>query len=183
MESQVAAEMVDVVAELWASLTSTEIPALARAQHGKPVLVLGDERRADLTVSIAHDSSSVGVAFSFRRSIGLDIESRERVIPPAVELLLTPISAPSPRFLTPVEAWTVYEALAKADGRGLGLGISGLSIAGTAAGGNVWAVADGSTYAVHTTTLDTGSTVSVAVQGAGPVSVRLVVPGSGMGAV
>jgi len=93
VESLVSAEMVAVATEMWASLTSTDIPSLARAQHGKPVLVPGDERRADLTVSIAHDSSSVGVAFSFRRSIGLDVESCERVIPSTAQLLLTSASS------------------------------------------------------------------------------------------
>lgn len=86
--------------------------------------------------------------------MGIDVEPCSRSVSSAVIELLVPLAEHDP-----LTAWTAYEAIAKADGRGIGLPIGHLThIPGSAR----WRVPGGEEYAVVHRELMTGSLLAVA---------------------
>jgi phosphopantetheinyl transferase len=124
-------------------------------QRGRPYSTNGRPQ-----VSAAHDPLTVAVAFAISQPVGIDVESRSRRLSPGVVDFLTPVGEPDP-----LAGWTAYEAIAKANGRGLALPVDHLArVRGTPR----WRVDDVEEYAVTHRKLATGSLMAVAWQNETP---------------
>lgn len=123
--------------------------ALRRDRHGRPRSSTGEPH-----LSVAHDDLTVAVAFAARSPVGIDIEPRSRHIPAPVADLLEPV-----RESDALAAWTTYEAIAKADGRGIGIPITHLARISTS---KRWRVREGDDYVVTHRELGSGSLLAVA---------------------
>ncbi|MGO2092077.1 MAG: 4'-phosphopantetheinyl transferase family protein [Microbacterium gubbeenense] len=122
---------------------------MRRDGRGRPYSTSGRPR-----VSVSHDDLTVAVAFSAEHPVGIDVEPCSRSVSPAVIELLAPLAERDA-----LTAWTAYEAIAKADGRGIGLPIGHLThIPGSAR----WRVTGGEEYAVVHRELMTDSLLAVA---------------------
>lgn len=102
-------------------------------QAGKPRLA-GASRTSDLRFNLSHCRSLVAVAVSTGREVGIDVEPVARPVPSAMDLAtryftaresagLAAIADPGARQRRFLSLWTAKEALIKATGRGLALGL------------------------------------------------------------
>ncbi len=123
--------------------------ALRRDKHGRPCSSTGEPH-----LSIAHDDLTVAVAFAAHNPVGIDIEPRSRHVPAAVVDLLEPVGERDA-----LAAWTTYEAIAKADGRGIGLPVAHLARISTS---KRWRLREGDEYVVTHRELGSGSLLAVA---------------------
>lgn len=123
--------------------------ALQRDEHGRPYSSTGQPH-----LSVAHDDLTVAVAFATHGPVGIDIEPRSRRVPAAVVDLLEPLGESDD-----LSAWTTYEAIAKADGRGIGLPVAHLTRISTL---KRWRVREGDDYVVTHRELRSGSLLAVA---------------------
>lgn len=123
--------------------------ALRRDEHGRPHSSTGEPH-----LSVAHDDLTVAVAFAAHSPVGIDVEPRSRHIPAAVVDLLEPVGESDA-----LAAWTAYEAIAKADGRGIGLPVADLARISTS---KRWRLREGDEYVVTHRELGSGSLLAVA---------------------
>lgn len=123
--------------------------ALRRDKHGRPCSSTGEPH-----LSVAHDDLAVAVAFAAHGPVGIDIEPRTRHVPAAIVDFLEPV-----RERDALAAWTTYEAIAKADGRGIGLPVAHLARISTS---RRWRVRGGDEYVVTHRQLASGSLLAVA---------------------
>lgn len=122
---------------------------LRREECGRPYSTSGRPQ-----ISVSHDGLTVAVAFTAEHPVGIDIEPCSRTISPSVIELLAPFAE-----YNALAAWTAYEAIAKADGRGIGMPIDHLThVPGSAR----WRVSGGEEYAVVHRQLVVGSLLAVA---------------------
>ncbi|HWH97717.1 MAG TPA: 4-phosphopantetheinyl transferase [Pseudolysinimonas sp.] len=120
-------------------------------EHGKPLA-----GAPGLHVSLSHTADLVVAAASWDGAIGVDVEARQ-----LTATLLRAIGSVAGE--ASLEHWTRVEAILKADGRGLRVDPSTVSIADV--GGTLEGTVPGSpiTYEIGTVDLAPGSRVSIAV--------------------
>ncbi len=122
--------------------TATGLP-LRQATSGKPFLV----DHGHLRFNISHTGSTMLVAVARGREIGVDIERFDADVAIG-ELAETTLSRPERRVLDRLDGesaraaflafWTRKEALVKADGRGMSLGLSDVDVSDPAGLVTLW---------------------------------------------
>jgi 4'-phosphopantetheinyl transferase len=131
--------------------------------HGRPVLA-GDNPDA-LNLSVSACAGMVVVAVAAGRSVGIDIEPRA-----AGAAALQAVERLTGHTGDPLRHWTRVEAVLKADGRGLRVDPSRVTISGNRA------ELDGTSYRLLDVPVDPDFVVSVALGPGTPPGTREVMP-------
>lgn len=106
--------MLRTVISAWPGNSSSA--GLIRDDNGRP---FSSTKRP--FISMAHDENTLAIAFASDASVGVDVEPLSRDLGKAVVDLLRPLGRRDA-----LVAWTTYEAIAKADGRGIALPVTDL---------------------------------------------------------
>lgn len=161
-------------------LPPREVP-LIRLPMGKPALP-PDQGLAPLTFNVSHTANHALIAISFRREVGVDVETRQRTLD---------CVGMAERFFAPEEAeelktvdanrqleaflrfWTRKEALLKGQGRGLSQDWTDVAVGPLRHPFVTVASSDRQTlWQVHDLTLPTPHVAAVAVEGLLPFTLR-----------